>query len=103
MNVHGSTSIARAKGVFINNAWSDASSGQYPVIAPAEGRQFAEIAAGDAIDVDRAVKAARAAVEGAWGRLSATERGRLSPILVTQSPIMPTNGPTRKRATRASR
>ena len=78
MNVHGSTSIARAKGVFINNAWSDASSGQsLPVIAPAEGRQFAEIAAGDAIDVDRAVKAARAAVEGAWGRLSATERGRL--------------------------
>jgi aldehyde dehydrogenase (NAD+) len=51
MNVHGSTSIARAKGVFINNAWSDASSGRsLPVIAPAEGRQFAEIAAGDAIN-----------------------------------------------------
>ncbi len=27
MNVRGSTAIARAKGVFINNAWSDASSG----------------------------------------------------------------------------
>jgi aldehyde dehydrogenase (NAD+) len=39
---------------------------------------FAAIAAGDAYDVDLAVSAARNAVEhGAWGRLTATERGRL--------------------------
>jgi aldehyde dehydrogenase (NAD+) len=48
------------------------------VIAPAEGVQFASIAAGDAEDIDVAVKAARHALqEGAWGRLTATERGRL--------------------------
>jgi aldehyde dehydrogenase (NAD+) len=70
--------IVGAKGAFINNAWTASSSGRtLPVIAPAEGRQFAEIAASDANDVDRAVKAARAAIEGAWGRLSATDRGRL--------------------------
>jgi aldehyde dehydrogenase (NAD+) len=79
MNVHGSVAIARAKGVFINNSWNHASSGEtLPVIAPAEGRQFAEIASGDTRDIDRAVLAARAALDnGAWGRLSATDRGRL--------------------------
>ena len=38
---------------------------------------FTEIAAGNAADIDRAVRAARAAFDGAWGQLSATERGRL--------------------------
>ena len=68
-----------AKGVFINNRWAPAASGRtLPVIAPAEGVAFTAIAAGGAQDVDRAVAAARAAFEdGAWGRLSATERGRL--------------------------
>jgi aldehyde dehydrogenase (NAD+) len=68
-----------AKGVFINNRWQQSASGKtIDVVAPAEGRVFATIAAGDAADVDAAVKAARAAAEGgAWSRLSATERGRL--------------------------
>ena len=78
MSAQVSKAIASARGAFINNAWSASSSGRtLPVIAPAEGRQFAEIAASDANDVDRAVKAARAALDGAWGRLSATDRGRL--------------------------
>jgi len=70
---------ASAKGVFINNRWSPAVSGrELPVIAPAEGRAFTAIAAGGKEDVDRAVAAARSALEdGAWGRLTATERGRL--------------------------
>ena len=67
-----------AKGVFVNNRWGEGASGRtVPVVAPAEGRAFASIAAGNAEDVDRAVAAARAATEGAWGRLSATERGRV--------------------------
>ena len=68
-----------AQGVFIDNAWRPSHSGKtIPVIAPAEGVPFAAIAAGDAHDVDLAVSAARHAVEqGAWGRLTATERGRL--------------------------
>lgn len=68
-----------AKGVFINNAWRPSHSGKtLPVVAPADGEVFAAIAAGDARDIDAAVAAARAALEtGTWGRLSATERGRL--------------------------
>jgi aldehyde dehydrogenase (NAD+) len=47
------------------------------VVAPGDGTVFARIAAGAAPDIDRAVKAARTAFEGGWGRLTATERGRL--------------------------
>ena len=44
---------------------------------PSDGAQFAEIARGRAGDVDTAVAAAQAARAGDWGRLSATERGRI--------------------------
>ncbi len=73
------SAVQPAKGVFIDNRWRPAASGRtVPVVAPAEGRVFAEIAAGGAEDVDRAVAAARRAAEdGAWGRLAAFERGRL--------------------------
>ncbi|WP_439498747.1 aldehyde dehydrogenase family protein [Bosea sp. (in: a-proteobacteria)] len=47
------------------------------VLAPATGEEFTRIACGTAEDVDDAVKTARAAYEGAWGRLTAAERGRL--------------------------
>ena len=68
-----------AKGVFVNNRWRPGASGRtVPVVAPAEGRAFAAIAAGNAADVDAAVTAAHAAFEdGARGRMSAAERGRL--------------------------
>jgi aldehyde dehydrogenase (NAD+) len=66
-------------GILIDNRWLDAESGAtIPVIAPADGQVFAHIAAASQGDVDRAVGAARRAVEsGGWGRLSAAERGRL--------------------------
>jgi aldehyde dehydrogenase (NAD+) len=66
-------------GILIGNRWLEAENGAtIPVIAPAEGREFARIAAATARDVDLAVKAARAAIEtGVWGRLAAAERGRL--------------------------
>jgi aldehyde dehydrogenase (NAD+) len=68
-----------AQGVFIDNEWRPAASGRtLPMIAPAEGVAFAAIAAGAKEDVDAAVASARHAFEeGAWGRLAATERGRL--------------------------
>jgi aldehyde dehydrogenase (NAD+) len=70
--------IAPAKGVFIANEWAPAASGrELDVTAPAEGRVFARIAAGGREDVDRAVAAARAALEGEWGRLAPVDRGRL--------------------------
>jgi len=48
-----------------------------PVVAPADGETFDQIARGGAAEVDAAVRAARAALDGPWGRMSATERGRL--------------------------
>jgi aldehyde dehydrogenase (NAD+) len=47
------------------------------VLSPVDGSLFARIASGTAQDVDAAVSAARSAFEGAWSRLTATERGRL--------------------------
>ncbi len=47
------------------------------VIDPSDGAPFARIAAGGATEIDAAVRAAQAALEGAWGKTSAAERGRL--------------------------
>lgn len=44
---------------------------------PATGELLAMVAQGDAEDVDRAVKAARAALEGPWRRMKAAERQRI--------------------------
>ncbi len=47
------------------------------VRSPVDGQVFEHIPRGDAADIDLAVRAARAALSGEWGKLSATERGRL--------------------------
>jgi aldehyde dehydrogenase (NAD+) len=47
------------------------------VIDPSDGAAFARIGRGGAAEIDAAVQAAQAALDGAWGRLTATERGRL--------------------------
>ena len=63
---------------FINNRWVAPASGEFiPVINPSNGQTFEQLARGNAQDIDVAVHAARAAFEGPWGRLTATERGRL--------------------------
>jgi len=67
---------------FIGNRWIASNSGQtIDVVDPSDGQPFAKIARGTAADIDAAVRAARAAFgevgDGDWGRLSATERGRL--------------------------
>jgi aldehyde dehydrogenase (NAD+) len=51
--------------------------GALPMIDPCNGEIFAYIGAGDAEDIDRAVRAAQAALDGAWGRTPAAERGRI--------------------------
>jgi aldehyde dehydrogenase (NAD+) len=48
-----------------------------PVVNPGDGQAVCRIAAGDASDIQRAVTAAQEALSGAWGRQTATERGRL--------------------------
>jgi aldehyde dehydrogenase (NAD+) len=48
------------------------------VLSPSNGHVFATISRGGQLDVDEGVKAARRAFEsGAWGKLTALERGRL--------------------------
>jgi aldehyde dehydrogenase (NAD+) len=65
----------------IAGRWSDAKA-TIPVEDPSTGETIGTLAAGDAGDVDAAVKAARAAYAGAWGKFTAAERGR---ILMTMS------------------
>jgi aldehyde dehydrogenase (NAD+) len=48
-----------------------------PVVDPSDGQPFATIARGTRDDIDAAIAAARAAAEGAWGRMAAMERGRI--------------------------
>ena len=55
-----------------------AASGQYfETLDPATEQLIARVAAGDAADIDAAVRAARAALQGPWGRMRASERGEL--------------------------
>jgi len=65
--------------LLINGEWLEPESGRhYDDINPSTGEVVAAVAEASAGDVDRAVKAARAAFqEGAWSRLHASERGRL--------------------------
>ena len=63
---------------FINNEWVPSISDQrLPLINPSNGDVLCEIARGTADDIDRAVTAAQAALDGEWGRASAAERGRV--------------------------
>ncbi len=64
--------------MFIDGRWVDAQSGEtIAVLSPVDGEVFGAIARGRGADIDLAVQAAQRALTGAWGRLSATERGRV--------------------------
>ena len=64
--------------VLIAGEWRAPASGEtLPLVNPSDGSELARIAAGDARDVDAAVGAAEEALSGAWGRMTATERGRV--------------------------
>ena len=64
---------------FIGGRWTPAVSGRtFETVNPATEEVIAQVAEGDAADVDLAVKAARHALEqGPWGRMDARDRGRL--------------------------
>ncbi len=47
------------------------------VLSPVDGLKFETIPRGEAADVDAAVRAANAALDGPWGKMTALERGRL--------------------------
>ena len=66
------------KQMYIGGRWLAARDGRtLAVVAPADAEAFEQIPRGSAYEVDLAVAAARAALDGPWGRLNATERGRL--------------------------
>ena len=63
----------------INNQWVDpVAGGSFETVDPATGEVIAKVAAGDAADVDKAVAAARRALDSpAWRDMDAAERGDL--------------------------
>jgi acyl-CoA reductase-like NAD-dependent aldehyde dehydrogenase len=64
--------------LFIDGKFVDAESGKtFNSPNPATGETFAEVAEGDAADIDKAVSAARRAFEGKWSQISARDRGRM--------------------------
>ena len=69
----------RQSQLFIDGQWVPARSGRtFATVNPATEEPIADVAEGDAADIDAAVKAARAAFDdGPWPRLDARERGRL--------------------------
>jgi aldehyde dehydrogenase (NAD+) len=63
---------------FINGEYTDPDSGQwFDSENPYTGEVWAQIAKGNAADIDKAVGAAKAAFENGWGRSSPTYRGKL--------------------------
>jgi aldehyde dehydrogenase (NAD+) len=69
----------RETRLFINNQWVEPTDGKpFDTYNPATGEVVAKVSAAGRADVDRAVKAARKALEaGPWARTDAADRGRL--------------------------
>jgi len=73
-----SATMLGKKQLLIGGEWRDAADGKtMPVVNPATEEVIADVASAGAADVDAAVAAARAALAGPWGKMSARERGRL--------------------------
>ena len=71
--------LQKPRRMLINGEWVSAKSGEtFPTFNPATGEVVCDVPSGGREDIDRAVRAARAAFEtGPWPRLTASERGRL--------------------------
>jgi len=71
--------ISRRHKLLVNGKWTDAASGKtFPTYNPATGEVLAHVAEGDREDIDRAVRAARAAFDsGPWSKLTPAERAKL--------------------------
>jgi len=69
--------IREQYGHFIGGEWTASGSGEsFATINPATEQTLAEVAAGDAADVDRAVRAARRGYEKYWRKLRPGERAK---------------------------
>ncbi|MBB4689576.1 aldehyde dehydrogenase family protein [Amycolatopsis jiangsuensis] len=70
--------LARAGKLLIDGRFVDAAGGQtFASVDPGNGEVLAQVAEAREHDVDLAVAAARRALDGPWGRMSPSERGRL--------------------------
>jgi phenylacetaldehyde dehydrogenase len=71
--------VGAPRQLFIGGQWANAASGRtFETPNPATGETLAQVAEGEAEDIDRAVKAARRAFEdGPWSKMTTSERGRL--------------------------
>jgi aldehyde dehydrogenase (NAD+) len=66
------------EGLFIDGRWRETgSAGVLALEDPSTGQPLGEAAAAGPAEVDEAVAAARAALSGPWGALTAAERGRI--------------------------
>src|SRR5271155_5409273 len=68
-----------ATKLLINNRWIPSESGEsFATVNPSTGEEICQVAAADALDVEKAVQAARKAFEGGpWRKMHASERGQL--------------------------
>jgi len=74
----GAPAAARRELLLIDGQRVPAASGRFfDTLDPASERVIAQVAEGDAADIDAAVAAARRALEGAWRAMRAADRGRL--------------------------
>jgi aldehyde dehydrogenase (NAD+) len=60
----------------IGGRWAPAGGGTLPLLNPSTGEPLARVARGGFAEIDAAVVAAQDARTGAWGRMTAAERGR---------------------------
>src|SRR5262245_47347148 len=68
----------REYGLFIGGEPAEPASGEFrDLIEPATGESLARAPMAGEADVDRAVEAARSALDGDWGKTPGTERSRL--------------------------
>ncbi len=70
--------VAKPRPMLIGGKWVNAASGKtFATLDPATGEELARVAEGNKEDIDRAVRAARAAFNGPWRKMTASERGRI--------------------------
>ena len=74
----GHQGLARYPHLFIGGEWvAPEDGGMMDSVDPSTGRPWATVAWGGKRDIDRAVAAARAALDGPWGRMPGHERAAL--------------------------
>ena len=68
---------SQPRQLLIGGEWVDAADGEtFETIDPGTGQGLTHVAHGKAEDIDRAVRAARRALDGPWSKLTPSERGR---------------------------